>query len=187
MFVVSSLLCFLGGFCSLHCPGPAAHQCRDTYLRHLKAVGLEPAQATSFLLNVYPASPTNLQFLQLSFISLHHSTLDKSVGFVMLGLVFLSVRTCLLSALDRPSCKHCCQSNEPAASISLNPCLSANSSKSAAPAHERESPGTMGHHGPLTSDWMQGTALQHHLEDEQLLRWGLHATVCGRRPWLPIQ
>lgn len=141
-------LCFLPSeICTPHCPSPATHQCHDTFVRPIKAVGLEPSQATSFLLNAPPTLPTNLQQQRPNFISLRHSTLDKSVGFIMLGHVLLSVRMLLLSAVDRPSRKHCCQSDKLAVSISPNPSLSVNSRRSAAPTDEnglsrawRESP-----------------------------------------------
>lgn len=64
----------------------------------------------------------------------------------------------------------------------MNPCLSANSSKSAAPAHKRESPGAVGHYGLLTWDGMQVPAVQCLVEDEQLLRWVCTLPCVGGGP-----
>lgn len=146
------LCCFPSEICTPRCPSPRAHQCHDMFVRPVKALGLEASQATSFLLNASPTLPSNLQQPRPNFISLCHSTRDKSVGFIMLGLVLLSVRTFPLSVVDRPSRKHCCQSNELAASISPNPCLSANGSKRTAPAQESSSPAAAGKCGPPAQD-----------------------------------
>lgn len=62
----------------------------------------------------------------------------------MLGLVLLSMRTLLLSAVDSPSRKHCCQSDKPAVSISPNPRVSVNSRRGAVPARENGVSGDWG-------------------------------------------
>lgn len=183
-------LCFLPSeICTPHCPSPAAHQCHDTFVRPIKAVGLQPSQATSFLLNAPPTSLTNLQQQRPNFVSLRHSTLDKSVGFIMLGHVLLSVRTLPLSAVDRPSRKHCCQSHKPAVSISPKPLsvckqqeelqLPLTRTGSPGPGGESLSPHLGQDGGPSPTASL--------LEDEQLLRRLLHTATSGRQPQPPRQ
>lgn len=139
------------------CPGPATRQCHDTFARSIKTMGLEPSQATSFLLNVPPTLLKNLQKQRPNFVSLHHSSLDKSMGFIMLGLLLLSVRTLLLSAVDRPSRKCCCQSDKPVVSIFPNPCLSIGVLQ----LMKMGSLGPEGNYSPLTQDGMCDPAPQH--------------------------
>lgn len=74
----------------------------------------------------------------------------------MLGLVFLSVRMLLLSAVDRPSRKLCYQNDKPVVSISPNPHLLASSRRSTLPAHEHRFLETWGDHPPEQDGmWVQ--------------------------------